>query len=236
MYSFSLAAITALIICLLYLGVPWLHKELAVWRLSKKARARRSLCLTFDDGPGAKLTTKVAETIALGGGKASFFLLGMNISGKEQIVRMISKQGHQICSHGYEHLHYWRTWPWRTVQDIRLGWKAIDGALGVTQGKYPFRPPYGKLNCIALLYLLIKKVPIVYWTFDAGDTWELLPDERSTIERMTSLTPGAVVLIHDFDRQSDRPDEYVMAVVAEAMRLANEYGLRMETVGELLRG
>ena len=165
--------------------------------------------------------------------KATFFLLGKNIPGRETIVRQIAEQGHEIGSHGYDHLHYWKISPVRALLDIRRGWEAIDTALGVKRQKYPFRPPYGKLNIINLLYLLLRRVPIVYWSVDLEDTWTTKPDPER-IAFLAKKSGGAVSLAHDFDRSDTRVDNLVLESTRSILSMAKEEGMRVLTVSQLL--
>ena len=217
----------------LYVCVPYVHgRYLRIW-LGDKAAKSSALVLTFDDGPGSRLTPAILDILDEHNVKASFFLLGRNIAGREEIVKRIAAQGHEICSHGYDHLHYWKVSPLRALSDIKRGWETIDAALELKRAKYPFRPPYGKLNMICLLYLLIRKVPIVYWSFDLRDTWAAQPDNRR-ITLLAQKTGGAVSLAHDFDRCDDSRDESVIEFVRSALNMAKQKKLRLLTISQLL--
>ncbi|MFC1793985.1 hypothetical protein ACFL3Q_10420, partial [Planctomycetota bacterium] len=99
--------------------------------------------------------------------------------------------------------------------------------------KYPFRPPNGKLNIISLLYLLIRQVPIVYWSIDSGDTWCQQPDSLR-VAQLAEKTGGAVSLAHDFDRKNDNTNRFVIKSVTAALAMATDKGMRVLTVSELL--
>lgn len=190
--------------------------------------------MTFDDGPGSRITPALLDVLNQYNVKATFFLLGRNIIGRENIVRRIADEGHEICSHGYDHINYWYVCPFRALADIRRGWQAIDTALGVNQRKYPFRPPYGKLNIICLFYLIVKRVPIVYWSIVSGDTW---PSDRIDSRRAGALTRqqcGGVVLIHDFDRSDDSLDGTVIEMVRSVLTAVRQGNMQTKTVSELL--
>jgi peptidoglycan/xylan/chitin deacetylase (PgdA/CDA1 family) len=201
--------------------------------LKLKACKFRTLVLTFDDGPGSRLTTSILEILAEHNVKATFFLLGRNIPGREDIVKQIEEQGHEICSHGYDHLHHWKVSPIRAIKDIKRGWQAINVALGVNSDKCPYRPPYGKLNLVSLLYLLLLRVPVCYWTRDLGDTW--LPNKRKN--QSTSFTRaklvGDVTLAHDFDRPDMGMDPFILELVKSTLALAQKSKLRVMTASEL---
>jgi peptidoglycan/xylan/chitin deacetylase (PgdA/CDA1 family) len=226
-------AISILGLVFLYAGVPWIYGQLTRRSLEYKAKKRRALVLTFDDGPGSSLTPEILNILAENKAKATFFLTGRNIVGREAIVRQILEHGHDIFSHGYDHLHGLKTSPFRVLSDIKRGWRAIDDALGTMRKKYPFRPPNGKLNIISLLYLWLSHVPIVYWSLDSRDTWREKPDCR-LVAQLAVKTGGAVLLAHDFDRKSKETSRYVIESVRAALAMAADKGMRVLTVSELL--
>ena len=216
-----------------YAGVPLTYGKYERWLLARKAKKCRVLVLTFDDGPGSRLTPAILDILAESNAKATFFLLGRNIAGREGIVRQIAEQGHEICSHGYDHLHYWKVSPIRAIRDIKQGWQVIDATLGINQGKYTFRPPYGKLNIFCLLYLWICRVPIVYWSADMGDTWTEKSNPHRTV-LVAETTGGAILLAHDFDRNDDTIDKPILESVRVALATAKGTGMRTLTVSQFL--
>jgi len=218
----------------LYVGVPWIYKRCSEALLNRKAIKAGVLVLTFDDGPGSYLTPAVLEILAQYNAKATFFLLGRNIVGRESIVRRIAAAGHEICSHGYDHLNYRKVSPFRTIFDAKRGWRAIDGALGKKDSVYPFRPPYGKLNLVCLLYLLVWRVPIFYWTLVSGDTWPAGKRDSRRAALLAAKAGGAVVLAHDFDRANEDINKMVLETIMLALPAAKEKGMRVVTLSELM--
>ena len=216
-----------------YIGVPLAYGRFVRLPLKWKAVRSNAIVLTFDDGPGDRLTPALLSLLAESNAKATFFLLGRNIAGREAIVGQIAHQGHDICSHGYDHLHGWKVSPFRALSDIKRGWAAIDAALGTMRKKYPFRPPNGKLNIICLLYLLVRQVPIVYWSIDSGDTWRRRPDSLR-VTQLAERAGGAVSLAHDFDRKNENTSRFVVESVRAALAMAADKGMRVLTVSELL--
>lgn len=90
----------------LYFGYPWIYGRLLRLLLRIRVVKQRVLVLTFDDGPGTKLTPVVLRILDEYNVKATFFLFGRSVAGREYLVRQIAERGHEICSHGYGHLHY----------------------------------------------------------------------------------------------------------------------------------
>lgn len=63
---------------------------------------KKVIYLTFDDGPSV-VTDKVLDILKENDVKATFFLIGNQIEGYEDMVRRINKEGHSIGLHSYTH-------------------------------------------------------------------------------------------------------------------------------------
>ncbi|MHC4157758.1 MAG: polysaccharide deacetylase family protein [Planctomycetota bacterium] len=201
--------------------------------LKHKAVKSKTLVLTFDDGPSSQLTPAILKILADYDVKATFFLLGRNIIGREEIVRQIAMEEHDICSHGYDHINYWCVSPLRSLADIIRGWKAIDTTLGTRMGKYPFRPPYGKLDIVSLVYLLLKKVPIIYWSMVSGDTWPLERRDPQRLAKSAEKAGGGIALVHDFSRTQRNGEAMVLESIRSALETALHAGIKVKSMSEL---
>lgn len=232
--TFVLVAMILGNVAAFYIFVPWVYGRWLRLRLKKKASSLGAIVLTFDDGPGSRLTPAILNLLAEFNAKATFFLLGKRIVGRESIVKRIEADGHEICSHGYDHIHYWKVSPFRSISDIKRGWQSIDKALGRRQCVYAFRPPYGKLNLLCLLYLWGRKVPIFYWTLVSGDTWPVEKRDPRRVSLLATKAGGAVVLAHDFDRTDSDIDNAVLDSLRLMLQKAQKTGMRVMTVSELV--
>jgi len=228
------AGVGACVLGFLYLGIPWIYGRLLRILLGNRAIKSKTLVLTFDDGPGNRLTPAILDILSSHNVKATFFLLGRNIAGRESIVKRIRQEGHEICSHGYDHINYWKVLPTRSLCDIMKGRQAINEATGEDDRTYPFRPPYGKLNLIALLYLWIHRVPICYWTLVSGDTWPVEKRNSRRVAELAGKAGGGVSLAHDFDRADDSVDEFVLKSLGAVLETAGRSGMKVMTLSELM--
>jgi len=107
-------------------------------------------------------------------------------------------------------------------------------ALKTNNKKYPFRPPGGKLNIACLLYLLIRRVPVIYWTLISGDTY---PSEKRPQDHIVTLIQkqgGAVVLAHDFNRVNKDTELMVLNLTKSLLDMASKNNMNIITVSELL--
>jgi peptidoglycan/xylan/chitin deacetylase (PgdA/CDA1 family) len=143
-----------------------------------------------------------------------FFVKGNAVAGRESVVQQIIVRGHDIGCHGYAHLDYWRRGPLASLADVRNGYEAVDRALGITGGRYPFRPPNGRLNLVVLFYLLfIRRVKIVPWTGDIGDR---RPERYRDIEGVVTVIrrrSRGIILAHDSDSRLPGLEAYTQNAV-----------------------
>ena len=65
----------------------------------------KSIYLTFDDGPSFIVTNKILDILKEKGVKATFFVVGSKIQGREDILKRIDSEGHSIGLHTYTHIY-----------------------------------------------------------------------------------------------------------------------------------
>ncbi|MEN9416043.1 MAG: hypothetical protein RLZ62_2347, partial [Bacteroidota bacterium] len=70
---------------------------------------KRTLYLTFDDGPIPEVTPQVLELLRNYGAKATFFCVGDNVHKHPDIFRQLTDNGHAVGNHTYHHLNGWKT-------------------------------------------------------------------------------------------------------------------------------
>lgn len=62
----------------------------------------KTVFLTFDDGPSDN-TVKILDLLDQYGAKATFFVTGTNITGREALLKDIVQRGHTLAVHTYSH-------------------------------------------------------------------------------------------------------------------------------------
>ncbi|MHC4126625.1 MAG: polysaccharide deacetylase family protein [Planctomycetota bacterium] len=209
---------------------PMLAKRCQQRRLQARCAATRTLVLTYDDGPSAELTPRLLELLGARGVRATFFLAGARAVEHPRVADRIVKEGHEVGCHGDEHLNAWRTWPWRTVSDVTTGYRKLSPWVP-QDGLY--RPPFGKMTPLTWAALRRRRAPIGWWTIAGGDVVAEPPDV-STAARRAARAGGGVVLLHDFDRGSERA-EFVLKATELVLDAAKEHGWSVQTLGQLTR-
>jgi peptidoglycan/xylan/chitin deacetylase (PgdA/CDA1 family) len=156
-------------------------------------RGERRLYLSFDDGPTPG-TLALLDTLARHDVKATFFILGKRIAGREDILAAVASAGHCIGNHSFSH-HSARQ---ISHEEIRNDMAACDEAIrrvvpGWSGGLC--RPPYGDLSMGFLRYASAQGQRIVQWSRDSVD---YRAAEVANVEaNLGQLTGGDILLFHD---------------------------------------
>jgi len=226
----SIILISLFIIGLVWIPAPHLFRKLGERKLKKVARANRSICLTFDDGPGDRLTPQLLELLGRYDASATFFLLGQKLD-KKNIIESLAAKGHEIECHGYDHVNAWYSTPTKTWKDMAQALRSFqDRGLDCQL----IRPPYGKITCLSILQAILWDKKFSWWTLDSTDT----NPELGSIDLLISKlfrAGGGVVLLHDFDndREQQRVD-FVLEATEAILEFAIKNDYKLIALGELL--
>jgi len=105
----------------------------------RKDHSVGAIALTFDDGP-SEWTEPILDVLRAAGARATFFVIGDAIAGRESVLERAVSEGHELANHTLSHP---RLDLLSTADDVerelRLGNLAIERAVGVTPTL--FRPP-----------------------------------------------------------------------------------------------
>ena len=66
---------------------------------------RPRVAITFDDGPHPVYTKRLLDGLQSRGIRATFFVVGENISGSEELIRRMADEGHVIGNHTLSLIH-----------------------------------------------------------------------------------------------------------------------------------
>ena len=99
------------------------------------------VALTFDDGPRRATTSRLLEGLEQRGVQASFFLIGKQIEGNEDLIREMAAGGHQIGIHTFDHVELQKLSPTEINRQLESTRSALRDILG--ERDFFLRPPYG---------------------------------------------------------------------------------------------
>jgi len=149
------------------------------------------VALTFDDGPRASTTSRLLDGLLERGVSATFFVIGQQIPGNEELLRRMAAEGHQIGNHTYSHVKLLKSEKDVVVQEIQKTEVLLRGAVG--EGSFWLRPPYGQVTAGTEASF---GVPMVKWSVDPRD-WESRNTEKVTQAILDYAEPNSIILLHD---------------------------------------
>ena len=149
------------------------------------------IALTFDDGPNARYTPLLLDGLRARNIHASFFLIGENIEGNEDILRQMQQDGHLIGNHTWDHVQLNKISSQKAQMEIEKTNNRIYEATGV----YPsyVRPPFGAW--IKDMELSVTMLP-VFWDVDTLD-WKSKNIDSILSIAEKQVHDGSIILMHD---------------------------------------
>lgn len=160
--------------------------------------------------------------------RATFFVVGDQLTRHWAIAREARARGHELALHGATHARHAELSPAAARDDVARGIGAFEVAVG--ERARLFRPPYGRFSQHSYEACLKLGLEPVYWSAWGLD-WEDIPPARIAELVTRDLTPGAIVLLHDSARYAPRPDTAATAsAIVPLARAAKEAGLELGPV------
>ena len=168
---------------------PLLYRLLfpeAIWRLKRKGR--RIVYLTFDDGPIPEVTPWVLDLLDSYGVKATFFLVGDNVSRNPELLEEIRRRGHSWGNHTMHHLPGMKVTSLRYMRDLTEADRLIDSPL--------FRPPHGLLRWSQAAAIKAHYNIIMYDLVTRDYSRKLSPEQvLDNVKRFARN--GSIIVFHD---------------------------------------
>jgi len=169
--------------------------------IERYGRRKRTVALTFDDGPDGTWTPMILDTLQSRDATATFFVIGENAELHPALLRRILREGHEIGNHTFTHPNLALVGPALTRFELSATERLIEAL--VNRRTALFRPPYfgdaepttaDELGPIAIAQDL--GYVTVGLRDDPGDWLE--PGVDTIVARsLAQLDRGNVILLHD---------------------------------------
>lgn len=153
------------------------------------------IALTFDDGPSLDTTPSTLDLLDELGLKATFFVLGEQVSQHGDLVLEIVRRGHSIALHGYSHEPHQLHSPKWIRNDLSEAIAELS-KLGISSRWY--RPTYGQLTMYTLIECHRQGLQVVLWSV-WGREWTSHNSDKVLGKIIPHLHPGEIILLHDND-------------------------------------
>ena len=155
------------------------------------------VALTFDDGPGP-YTSALLDVLDAKDVRATFFVVGSNISSYHDVVAREAASGHVIGNHSWSHADLTKTSSTKTGSEL----DTTATAIAQITGNQPvlLRPPYGSFNHSVRDAASARGEALVLWDIDTED-WKNR-DPQITTQRALEAKPGSIILMHDIQQST----------------------------------
>lgn len=181
----------------------------------------RQVALTFDDGPHPVYTEELLDGLAERNVKATFFVVGKNIPGNEDLIARMEEEGHLIGNHTYDHAKICDMSGTDACEQVE---KTSSLVKEITGKNTEFvRPPFGAWNKdMECSFVMIP----VLWDVDSLD-WTTRNTSEIVQRVLKDVEAGDIILMHD----------YYASSVEAALQIADELlaqGYEFVTADELI--
>jgi len=158
-------------------------------------RGSGAVALTFDDGPCGENLPGILERLEKYNYKASFFLVGSRVEGKEALVRELVQKGHLVGNHSWSHRPAFPLYPGKRITEELQQNSALLEKVGGAPLRW-FRPPFGVSNPRVRRGWKNSGLLVAGWSIRSFDTrGEKAAVVVERIERR--LRGGDVILLHE---------------------------------------
>ena len=176
----------------------------------KGVRDKKEVCITFDDGPHPLSCRSLLATLKDKHVPATFFVVGKQVEGNPDLVKMIMDEGHELGNHTYDHIALDNISREKVFDQINRCDQAVERATG--RKMVLFRPPHNRYNDTVLSVVKQKDDILMSYVIGAKDFIGTVTKEELTPEQQKEaaitpeliiwyvekqLRPGAIILLHD---------------------------------------
>ena len=189
--------------------------------------------LTFDDGPGGKVTKDVLDILKSENVPATFFLIGEQIDNNQQeIIKQMVSDGNAVGLHSYTHDHCKLYGPnGDFFKEMAECQNSIKNACGVTTNilRFPFgcNSSYFKLTKSMLNKIHSKNLKVYEWNVDSTDGLYPKLSPSKIAKRAQSTKKTAVVLMH-----SGYNNKNSAAALNEVIQYYKKNGYTFKTISD----
>lgn len=177
---------------------------------------KKTVALTFDDGPNGEKTNKIVNLLEQNKAHATFFMVGNRMEyGKETILNVLNK-GNEIGSHSYNHKNMKRM----KLENIISGEEKTNEIFHSITGRDLLytRAPYGNVNNKIKENL---NTIFINWNLDTED-WLHRDKDRIVKYVMDTVQDGDIILMHDlYDSTVDAVEELLPKLYAAGYQVVS---------------
>ena len=191
---------------------------------------KKTVALTFDDGPSSKYNAQFLDVLARNKAHATFFMVGTMMNNCQKCVLDTYNSGNEVGSHTYNHVNIKKN----NALDVNDNLKQVDDLFyKITNDHIKYvRPPYGSYSKENLENI---NNPLILWNIDTED-WSHHDVDYIVNSVMENVQDGSIILMHELYETSLQALEILLPrlyaegyQVVSVSELANMKGKTLES-------
>ena len=191
---------------------------------------KKTVALTFDDGPSSKYNAQFLDVLARNRAHATFFMVGTMMNNCQKCVLDTYNSGNEVGSHTYNHMNIKKN----NALDVNDNLKQLDDLFyKITNDHIKYvRPPYGAYSKENLENI---NNPLILWNIDTED-WSHHDVDYIVNSVMENVQDGSIILMHELYETSLQALEVLLPrlyaegyQVVSVSELANMKGKTLES-------
>ncbi len=157
---------------------------------------KKTVALTFDDGPSSTLTVGILQALQDNKMHATFFMVGKNVKNYPYVVKQVYNSGNEIGSHSLQHANLKKMQVEQFTNDLNTANAYYEE---VTSDNFKLlRPPYGAVSDEMLANI---DIPFILWSVDPED-WKYRDCDTVVNNVMSKVKDGDIILLHDIHKST----------------------------------
>lgn len=197
---------------------PFLYRLLfpkSVWRM--KTSQRKTVYLTFDDGPIPEVTPWVLDLLDRYKVKATFFCVGDNVRKYPEVYQQLLDRGHKTGNHTFNHVQGWNSKTSYLLNNTAKAAALINSIL--------FRPPHGHMRMPQNYALQKAGYKVIMWDVVTRD-YSRFMTSKQVLQNVKKYTrDGSIIVFHD-SLKAEKKMKYALPLAIEWL-LAEGYSFEL---------
>ncbi len=217
-----------LVVALVFVSVPALAAGKKASPSPVYTTPGKSVCLTFDDGYGAKNITRILNTLKKHGVKCTFFVVGDCLNATPALWRRAIKEGHEIAYHSMHHDNLAKRSTSAVAADLAAWNKTAKKVLGKDYRiRKIVRLPYGSGDKRIKNVFISRGYTPVYWSVDPFTGAGRRTASAYSGHILSKVRKNSIILLHFKELDAKALDQcirklaakYPLTTVSQALRL-----------------
>ncbi len=178
------------------------------------------IALTFDDGPDEKKTDEILAVLDEYNVKATFFMIGKNVSLYPDVAARVIAGGHEVGNHTFSHGYMTNSSISDVEKEIALANDAIFGA--AEYEPHFLRPPGGIYDENVITAAKNSDLLLALWSVDTHD-WCHRSTNDIANDVLSRVTDGDVILMHDYVYGESHTAEALKIIIPALLERGYEF-------------